>query len=336
MTDTAPGRPALVTGATGFLGAHLAGFLHRQGWKVRALARATSNLSRLQGQGQGVEIVQGDVTAPETLVRAMQGQEVVFHSAARVGDWGPREEFLRVNRDGTAHALAAARQAGVRRFVHLSSLTVLGLPRDGALVTEDSPYATGELDTYTESKLAAERLAREAHGAGLEVTVVRPGVIWGPGDPNILPRIIDLLRRRRMVYVDGGRNHIALSHVENLSHGLALAARAPAAAGRVYHLIDGAEMTARQAIDGIAGVLGLPTPRISLPFPVVYGVAALLEAGGWALRRKAPPAMTRYGVRLVACDCRYDMSRARQELGYEPILTFLQGVAGLADPTAAP
>jgi nucleoside-diphosphate-sugar epimerase len=322
------GTPALVTGASGFLGGQLAGLLKRRGYRVQALVRATSDTRRLQALG--VELVQGDLSDRASLVATMKGQRFVFNCAARVSNWGPREAFFTINRDGAANVVAAAREAGVERVVHVSSLTVLGLPRSGEPIDESTPYPSGRLDPYSESKLAGERFAREAHGhGGLATVIVRPGAIWGPGDPHILPRIVALLRRGRMVYIGGGHNHVALSHVENLSLGLALAAEVKAAAGRVYHVTDAFDLTARQVLDGLAEGLGTPRPRLSVPFFAVYGAAALLEAGARLVGRTQPPPLTRYGVRLVASDCRYDHSRAGRELGYLPVVSFERGVAQL-------
>lgn len=327
---TLPAGPVVVAGATGYLGGHLAGFLKRRGYAVRALARATSDTRRLESLG--VEIVRGDLTYRASLVAAMKGARVVFNCAAKISDWGPKEAFLAVNRDGAAAVVAASREAGVERVVHFSSLTVLGLPRAGETITEDAPYASGALDRYTHSKLEGERAVREAHGqGGLATVIVRPGAIWGPGDPHILPRIVAMLRRGRMIYVGGGENHVALSHVENLSLGLALAAEAPAAAGRVYHVVDEEDLTSREVLDGLADGLGTPRPRASVPFALVYGTAWAMEAVGRAARSRRPPPLTRYGVRLVASDCRYDRSRARDELGYRAIVSFKQGVAGLGE-----
>jgi 2-alkyl-3-oxoalkanoate reductase len=323
------GTRALVTGASGFLGGHLAGFLKRRGYRVQALVRATSDTQRLRALG--IDLVQGDLADRASLVASLRGQRFVFNCAARVTDWGPREAFFRVNRDGAGSLVAAAREAGVERIVHVSSLTVLGLPRGGRLVDESTPPAAGRLDPYSESKRAGERLVQEAHGRdGLAAVIVRPGAIWGPGDPHILPRIVALLRRGRMVSIGGGRNHVALSHVENLSLGLALAAEVAAAAGRVYHVTDAEDLTARQVLDGLAAGLGTPRARLSLPFPAVYGLAALLEAAARLAGRSEPPPLTRYGVRLVASDCRYDSSRATRELGYRPLVSFEAGVRELA------
>ncbi len=323
-------RPlALVTGATGFLGGHLAAELVRRGWKVRALSRRTEGLDALARLG--VEIVRGDLADRSSLVRAASGVPLVFHAAGRVSDWGRREEFLRANLEGTRNLLAACQEAGVSRFVHVGSLTVLGLPRDGGRVDEETPVPEPpRWDFYTESKLGGERAVREAHGrGGLATTVVRPGAIWGPGDPNVIPRIVRLLRRGAMPHVDGGRNLLGLSHVENLVAGLVLAAGTPAAAGQLYHVTDGEEITAREAVEALADALGVPRPRLSLPRWAVLAAAATVEVTARALRLNRPPPMTRYGVRFVSCHARYDLGKARRELGYVPAVTFREGVSRL-------
>ena len=323
------GPVVLVTGATGFVGSRLVSALADRGHRVRALTRRATGLEALERPG--VEVVRGDLGDPTALVRAAEGTRLVFHAAARVSDWGPREAFLAANVEGTRNLVAACRVAGVARLVHLSSLTVLGLPRDGRLVDEQTPPARpARGDFYTESKLEGETLVREAHGiGGLETTVLRPGAIWGPGDPNVVPRIVRLLRRGAMPYVGGGRNLVGLVHVENLVRGLLLAGSVPAAAGEVFHLTDGEEITAREAIDGIADALGVPRPRLSLPFPVVLAVAALVEGTARALRLRRPPSLTRYGARFVACHARYDLAKARRDLGWEPVVSFREGVAEL-------
>jgi nucleoside-diphosphate-sugar epimerase len=157
-------------------------------------------------------------------------------------------------------------------------------------------------------------------------------VIWGPGDATILPRLIALLLRGQLFFIGRGANRLGLSHVENLSQGLIQAALTPAAAGQIYHLTDGEEITARAAFCALAVALGVPPPRFALPFPVAYSIAAFLEMAARLKNAAAPPALTRYGVRLVACDSRYDISKAQNELGYRPLLTFRQGIAGLIPP----
>jgi nucleoside-diphosphate-sugar epimerase len=318
-----------VTGGTGYFGVRLVVALRTRGVRVRALARPGADTTRLEALG--VEVVRGDVTAPATLGAAFAGQQVAIHAAGRVSDWGPRQEFFRVNAQGTANVVAACRAAGVRRLVHLGSLTVLGLPRGGGVVDETTTPAAAPGDAYTASRLSGERIVRAAHGeGGLETVVTRCGLIWGPGEPTILPRILALLRRGRMVYPGGGRNHLGMAYVDNLVEGVVLAATVPAAAGRLYHITDGEEVTCREVLDAIAGALGVPPPRRSVPFPVIYAVAALLEGFAKAVRSATPPPITRYGARLIACDCHYDIGRARRELGYRPVVSFREGVSRLA------
>jgi nucleoside-diphosphate-sugar epimerase len=326
------GISALVSGATGFLGGHLLAKLRENGFRLRALARQTSNIANLIRPG--VDIIEGDIADRQSLRRAMAGQQLVFHTAGKVSDWGSRQEFWQANVEGTANVIAACREAGVKRLIHVSSLTVLGLPRSGSWVDEQTPLTDSVRDFYTISKIAGERLVRKAHGkGGLETVVIRPGVIWGPGDTTILPRLAALLRRGRLIFIGRGANHLGLSHVENLSQGLILAALTPSAAGQIYHLTDGEEITARTAFCALAVALGVPPPRFALPFPVVYFLAALLERTARLKNATTPPALTRYGVRLIACDSRYDISKAQKELGYRPLLTFRQGIATLIPST---
>ena len=324
----APAGGVLVTGATGFFGTRLVQVLRGRGARVRALVRPTGYARRLEALG--VEIARGDVTDPASLAAAAAGQRVVVHAAGKVSDWGARRDFFRVNAGGTANVVAACRAAGVGRLVHLGSLTVLGLPRGGTVVDEATPPAAAPGDAYTASKLEAERIVRAAHAAGgLESVVVRCGVIWGPGEPTILPRIAALLRRGRMIYPGDGGNLLGMTHVDNLAEGVLLAATVPAAAGNVYHVTDGEEVTCRALLEALAGELGLAPPRRSVPLPLVIAVAALLEWGARAARSAVPPPITRYGARLVACDCRYDSGKARRELGYRPVVGFAEGIAGL-------
>jgi len=330
----ASGAGVLVTGGTGYVGSRLVQALRARGVRVRVLARPTADVARVEALGAAV--VRGDVTAPATLSSAFADQSIVIHAAGMVSDWGPRREFFRVNAQGTANVVAACRAAGVRRLVHLGSLTVLGLPRGGALVDEATAPAGDPRDAYTESRLSGERIVRAAHGeGGLETAVVRCGLIWGPGEPTILPRILALLRRGRMVYPGGGRNHLGLAYVDNLVQGLLLAATVPAAAGGLYHLTDGEAVTCREVLDAIAAALGVPPPRRSVPFAVIYAFAALLETLYRAVRSASPPPITRYGARLVSCDCRYDIGRARRELGYRPAVSFAAGIERLAAAAAA-
>ena len=317
---------AMVSGATGFLGSQLVVHLQAAGFHVRVLARKSSRLGNLGKTG--AEVVYGELNDGDSLRRAVRGRDCVFHCAGKVSDWGKRADFFTVNTQGTANIVEACRRESVTRLVHISSLSVLGLPRDGAPVDEDTVADPPPRDAYSASKLAAEKHALANHGLdGLDITIIRPGVIWGRGEETILPRIAALMKRRRLVYIGRADNFLALSHVDNLCRGIIQAARTPGAAGKIYHLIDDEEITARGAVEAVAGIMNIPPPRIALPYPLVYG-AALLSEGFYRLAHADnPPALTRYGVRLLACSSRYDCGRARRDFDYSPAITFETGLA---------
>ncbi len=331
MTGAAlAGIPILVTGSTGFVGRVLTRRLCESGAKVRALVRPTSDWSPLADLNERVERAVGDLADLASLAAAARGMRIVVHAGAHVGDWGPASAFMSTNYDGTRAMLAASAAAGVERFVQVSSLTVLGLGRAGQTMDEESPLAMSPPDAYTRSKIAAELAVREAHGqGGMETVVVRPGVIWGAGDPTIIPRFVALLRRGRLPYIAGGKNRVALTHVENLVHGLMLASVAPGAGGELFHVLDEERLTARETLDALAEAVGLEPPRFSLPFGPLYAIAALCEWTAQLLRSRTPPPLSRYGVRLVASDGEYDAAKAARVLGYVARLSFREGMAGL-------
>lgn len=330
---------ALVTGATGFLGSHLAAALHESKARVRVLVRPSSDRRRLAKLP--VDAAIGCLEDPASLAAAVQGQDVVIHAAAKVPVWGADHEYTRANLDGTRLLIGACQRAGVARFVYVSSLTVLGLPRAGAAVDESTPYAERVRDPYTVSKIAAEKSVRAANGQhGLTTTIVRPGGIWGPGETTMIPRLAALLRQGCLPYISGGHNHLALSHVRNLSDGILLAATTASAAGQIFHLTDGDEITARAALDLLAAALGVPAPRWSAPFVLVYAAATLAEATARLVRSPNPPPLTRYATRLVASDARYTIAKAERELGYRPRVHFADGinevVRALEGPNVSP
>jgi nucleoside-diphosphate-sugar epimerase len=312
------------SGPAGLLGLRLAADLAERGRRAAVLGGPARDLP------PGIELVPGDVADLRSLRGATAGREAVLHTAGLLADWGDEEEFLRVNVEGTRRVLAACREGGVRRLVHLSSLTVLGFPRDGAAVDETAPVAARTPDAYTRSRIAAEELVRQAHGRdGLETVVVRSGLIWGPGERTVLPRMLRLLREGRMILVDGGCNLVALSHVANLAAGMLQALEAPQAAGEVFHLTDGEEVSFREVVEALAAAAGLPPPRRSLPFPVVWSLAFLAEAAARIPGRPGPPPLTRYGVRMAASHGRYRIDKARRMLGYRPLVGLREGMARL-------
>jgi nucleoside-diphosphate-sugar epimerase len=313
----------LVTGATGFLGNHLTETLVEKGKEVRALVRDMAKAHRLKELG--VELCSGDLCDPSSLFSAAQGVEIVYHCAGRVDEWGEKELFYKANVEGTRNLLEAALKNGCK-VVHTSSLTVLALHKSPKPIDETFPYAPKVVDFYTETKRKGEKIALEySQGKGLPVTIVRPGLIWGPGDTKTLPRLIDILKKKRMFLVNGGKNHLTLSYCSNVVDGLILAGQS-GASGRVYHITDGEKVTAKDYFCALASLFQLPPPSTPVPFSLALLVVFLMGIQARLTRREDPPLFTLYGLYLLTHDLEVDLSRARTELGYQPKIGFKEGI----------
>jgi len=313
----------LVVGASGLLGRHLAAELLRRGHDVRGFDRLG-----LPEPPPGLEMVPGDVRRPEDLRAACRGVDTVFHTAAVfvfAGLARPAERRLAydVNVAGVENALGAAREAGVRRFVYTSSNNVTFGDDPVVDGDESRPYAPRPRDLYTETKIAAERLVLAANGeGGLLTCAIRPGGIYGPGDPLILGRVVrELARGRFVVTIGDGSARSDNTFVENLVDGHLAAARhlheGGPAPGRAYFVTDGAPVNYFEFFRPVVEGLGFPFPRRRLP---VWPLRALAFAGELlhrALGTPLPP-LTRLEVRKIAVTHTNRIDRARRELGWEP------------------
>ncbi|MCP4714003.1 MAG: NAD-dependent epimerase/dehydratase family protein [Deltaproteobacteria bacterium] len=319
----------LVTGATGFLGSSLARALADAGHRVRALVRTPAKAVVLEGCN--CELVAGDLLDAASLARAVAGQEVVYNCAGMVVEWGRREDFVRVNVDGTRSLLDAALAADVQRFVHASSVTVMGPPRDATPLTEAAVYTDRFFEYYTETKIASEKLVREYQRArGLAATIVRPGLIWGPGDTTILPRIEELAAKGLLWNIGGGRNVLCLAYIDHVVQAMMLAAESSQSVGQIYNIYDAEKRTSGDFFAALAGIMGLKPPQLSLPFSMLYGTAWLLELLYKLARSAQPPFITRYAICLLGCNYNYDIAKPKKELGYEPCVSFQAGMDRVA------
>lgn len=317
----------LVTGATGFLGGHLIETLLKQGFEVRALIRKNSNIDLLRNLG--VELFIGDLLDLTSLIKATKGIDLIYHCAAKVDEWGKKKLFYDVNVKGTSNLLEAAFMNGCK-VVHTSSLTVLGLHKSLKPIDETVPYSLRVLDLYTETKRKGELIAFKYFHKGLPVIIVRPGLIWGPRDTKVLPRIINLLRKRCLFLVNNGKNYLTLSFCSNVSEGLILAGNR-GKPGRVYHITDGEKVTAKEYLSSLAHIFKLPPPDINIPFSFALLGVFLMMIFGYFLRKKGPPLYTLYGLYLLTHDLEVDLTRAHDELGYYPKVGFREGIKKMED-----
>ena len=299
---------ALVTGATGFVGAAVARALLREGWEVQALARKGSD--RRNVQQLPLMVVEGNLNDRSSLDRALEGCDALFHVAAdyRLGAFNP-QELYKTNVEGTRSILEASRQAGVRRVVYTSSVACVGIPKDGTPGNEDTPVGVADMiGHYKRSKFLAEQVALEAP----QVVIVNPSTPIGPGDIKPTPTgqmVLDAAAGRMPAYVDTGLNVV---HVDDVASGHLLAFHKGRPGER--YILGGEDLTLREILVEIAGIVGRKPPTVRLPTGVVLPIAYVAEA--FARITGRPGRITVEGVRMSRKRMFFSSDKARSELGY--------------------
>jgi nucleoside-diphosphate-sugar epimerase len=318
--------PALVTGASGFLGGRLAQLLAEQGEQVTVLARKGSDLRHLEAV-EGLRVVRGALTDKDAVLEATREATNIYHCAAASTDWARSEVFHESNVLGTETLLQAARRArDLKRFLHVSTTDVYGYPV--------IPCAeTGEVRDvglpYNRTKILAEKAVwRAAQEHGLPVTVVRPATIYGPRGKAFVTDFAEFLRKREMAYIAGGHATGGFLYVDNAVDAMLAAARSPVALGQAYNLSDGTGATWVDYVAGLADGLGYRRPWINLPYSTAMAIARAMEAP-YHLVKFLPgrPMLTRHAVYLLGRDQEYPNDKARAELGFTPRVSFSEGIA---------
>jgi len=295
---------------------------------VRALARSDSSEQKVREAG--AEPVRGDIEDTAAMRAGAEGCEYAFHAAAKVEDWGQREEFERLNVGGTRNALDASREAGVRRFVHVGTEAALLAGQPLVNANEDAPLRPDSPALYSSTKAKAEQAVRDANRDGdFETVVVRPRFVWGRGDTSVLPSIIDTIKGGQFRWVGGGRHKTATTHVDNTVEGLVLGAT-KGRPGGVYFVTDGDPVVFRDFVSDMVRTQGVEPPNGELPAPVARAAASTVEAAWRVLPLKGRPPITRFAVWIASQECTIDISRARSELGYAPVKTREDGLAELS------
>jgi nucleoside-diphosphate-sugar epimerase len=304
---------AFVTGGSGFIGGALVRRLVADGWTVRALARSDASADAVRVHG--AEPVRGELSDTASMAAGAAGCQVAFHAAAQLGDWGKREDFERGNVAGTRNALSAARQAGVRRFVHVGTEAALLAGDPLVEVDERAPLRFDSPALYSSTKARAEEAVIEANRDGLETVVVRPRFVWGRGDTTLLPAMAEMVRTGRFAWVGGGRQRTSTTHVDNAVEGLMLAAQRGAPGG-VYFVTDGQPVVFRDFVTRLIETQGVTPTGRSVPAPMANAVATVGETAWRLLPLPGRPPVTRLAVWLSALEATIDITRARTELGY--------------------
>jgi len=323
MPETKP--LAFVTGATGMVGSHLVRRLLDEGWRVRALVRATSDTTLLRQWG--VELALGDVGDPAgTFTPHLEDVDYVFHCAAMVSDWAPLAEMVRVNVEGTRHLAEAAIACGhLKRFVYLSSMVVFGMHPQRDLDESAPLIHTG--DHYNLTKIRAEEEIQSlAAKRGLPAVRLRPPYVYGPRDRQFLPRILSSLQSGQFRFIGSGRQPLSLVYVGNLVEALWRAAVAPGVEGEVFLITDGEATTRLRLLEIICEETGYPMPTRHVPTWLVRLMCPVIEMLSSLKRSQEPPLVNKFRLKFMAAPLSYRIDKARQGLGYKPLVHTEEGL----------
>jgi nucleoside-diphosphate-sugar epimerase len=327
----------LVTGGGGFLGQALCRGLAGRGHEVVSFNRG--HYPALDALG--VRQVQGDLADGQAVRAAAEGVEAIFHNAAKAGAWGSYESYHQANVVGTRNVLDACRRLGIGRLVYTSTPSVTHRkthPVEGG--TADSvPYGEGFKAPYATTKTIAEKEVLAANGEvlpdgrGLATVALRPRLIWGPGDQQILPRLVERARAGRLRFVGGGHNLIDTTYIDNAAqaHFDAFEHLAPGAAcaGRAYFISNGEPMPTREIVNALLRAAGAPEVEGSIPFGVAYAIGAACETLWPLLRPGGEPPMTRFLAEQLSTTHWYSMEPARRDFGYVPRVSIAEGLERL-------
>lgn len=326
-------RRALVTGATGGLGLTLTKTLLDAGYTVRAVGRNLAAIERLRGMG--AEAVAADLfeLGPSAVCRNV---DAVFHAAALSSPWGPDAAFQRANVDLTRDLLIAAREAGAASFLFVSSPSVYARWADQIQLTEDSPWPDRQLNAYSRSKGAAERLVLAANSSDFRTVALRPRAIIGPDDRVLLPRVLRLIKRGRVPLFRNGRALVELTDVRDAARAILLAdTHREAAGGQAINVSGGAAVPVRDLVGKLGTALGVEVLTFHVPLALGKAASTVAEAMCRVLPGRPEPMLTPYTLSALAWSQTFDLTRAERLLGYEPAHDALASAIAVAPGLAA-
>lgn len=315
----------LITGATGFIGGHLAEACAARGLPISSIARTGSDTALLERLGATIH--RGDLVDADIIHKAVADAEVVIHCATKVGDRGPLEDYRPINVDALGRLLEACKSRPLKRFVHLSSLGVYEA-RHHYGTDETEPLPQEHMDSYTQTKVEADLLGqRYQRDQSVPLVVLRPGFVYGPRDRAVLPRLIKRLAEGRFHYLGGDQRALNTIYVGNLVEAIFLAVEKPQAVGQVYNLTDGEVVTKRRFVEAIAEGMGLPKPSQRLPYWLAaLAVRLLRRQVRSAIRKGKKPLLTPAQFKFSQLNLDFSIEKARRELGYQPRVGFDQAI----------
>jgi nucleoside-diphosphate-sugar epimerase len=322
---------AFVTGGGGFVGGAIVRQLVEKGVEVDVFGRNHyPHLENLK-----VRQFQGDILDSDLLIRSMQGYDTVFHVAAKAGIWGPKHEFEQTNVTGTRNVLGACFANGVHSLVYTSTPSVVFNRKDITGADEGLPYAQRFLCYYASSKAVAEQMVLASNSEILKTCAIRPHLVWGPGDPHLIPRLIARGKAKELKQVGDGQNMVDISYVDNVADAHILAAEnlhaAATAAGNAYFISQGEPVSLWTWINDLLQKLNIEPVTKKINAKPAYIIGTLLEGiYMWFGSGKEPP-MTRFLAEQLARSHWFSIDKARNDLGYEPKVSTSEGLKKLVD-----
>lgn len=318
----------LITGGGGFLGTGLVRAMIARGADIRILARSDYPALR----ALGVETVRGDVQHAADVERAVEGVESIFHVASRVGYWGAREEYVKTNIHGTEHLLGAAKRFGVRRFIYTSTPSVV-IGTRGWLENADEtlPYPAKHLTYYAETKAIAESKVLAANDAALGTLAIRPHFIFGPGDPQIVPRLIENAKKGTLVRIGRGENKVDVSYIDNVvdahlrAHDALDDPRSPAR-GQAYFIGQEKPVFLWEFVARVLEGFGAPPVKKHLPLALARVIGATVETIYRVLHLRGEPPITRSVAMIMGTSHYFSHAKAHRDFGYEPKVSLEEGL----------
>jgi len=326
----------LVTGGGGFLGQALCRNLMARGYAVSSFNRGHyPELDAL-----GVTQIQGDLADTDAVINAARGMDAVFHNAAKAGAWGSYASYYSANVTGTENILAACRAHGINRLVHTSTPSVTHRatrPVEGG-TADNVPYGEDLKAPYAQTKRMAEEMVLAANNEGLATLALRPRLIWGPGDRQLLPKLIERAKTGRLRLVGGGHNLVDTTYIDNAvdAHLAAFDHLKPGAAcaGRAYFISNAEPRPLREIINALLTAAGAPPVHASIPFRAAYLIGAICEGIWPLLRLKGEPPLTRFLAEQLHTTHWYSMEPARRDFGYVPKVSMEEGLQRLREAFA--
>ena len=325
----------LVTGGNGFVGQRIVSECLQRGWEVATLHRRPAP----ELQAKGVIVHQGDCTRRGDVLAAAQHCELVFHVAAKAGVWGDYDSYFQANVQATRHVLTVCHQLGIKRLVHTSSPSVTFNGRDQQNVDEDEPYPSRFLCHYAATKALSEQEVLAANSSELATTALRPHLVWGPGDPHLVPRLVEKFKAGRIRIVGSGEQKIDTTFVDNaaaahLAAADALVDHQAANAGKAYFISNDEPMAIRDILNKLLATHNCGPIKGTIGPGTAYLIGSICETIYSLIGKKDEPPMTRFVARQLATEHYFNMENARKDFGYNPAVSIAEGLEQLRQAVA--